>query len=258
MRTNPKSEIRNPKSGNGGSAAAQMHVPSGFGFRVSGFGFRVSSFPSGFTLIELVLAIGVMAMVLIVMNAVFFSAMRLRESTNNIVDESLPVQQALALLRRDLQGAVPPNGTLSGDFKVGGVSTLGLNLPVDIELHTTTGALLENEPWGEVQRVTYGLKLPNDRSLPGKDLIRSVTRNLLSTITPQPQEQWMMGGVESIEFYCYDGAQWRNYWDTAMTDTNLPSAVRVRVQLAGNHNDAASSPIEIVVPIDSQSRTNGS
>jgi type II secretion system protein J len=211
---------------------------------------------SAFTLIELILAIGVMALVLIAMNAVFFSALRLRASTDEAVDASLPPQQALGQLRRDLQGAVPPNGTLSGSFKVGGVSSPGLGLPVDIEFCTTTGALRDNEPWGEVQQVTYALRLPGDRSLPGKDLIRSVLRNLLSVTTPQPEEQWMMGGVETLEILCYDGSQWRNYWDTTVTDTNLPMAVRVRIQLAGAAGGAAGSTMELVVPIDSQSRTN--
>jgi hypothetical protein len=63
----------------------------------------------------------------------------------------------------------------------------------------------------------------------------------------------MIGGVESIEFSCFDGSQWRNYWDTSSTDTNLPTAVRVRLQLAGAD---PTQPIEMVVPLDAQSLTN--
>jgi type II secretory pathway component PulJ len=207
---------------------------------------------------ELVLAVGVTAIVLVAINGVFFAAMRLRESTTAAVDAALPTERALAIVRRDLAGAMPPatNGVFAGDFKVGLVSSTGLNQPVDIELYTTTGALHANEPWGEVQRVTYQLRLPADRSAPGKDLIRSVTRNLLATILPSPQDQWMLGGIESIEFQCYDGTQWRNYWDTTVIDTNLPTAVRVRIQLAADNSGAAAAqPIELVVPIDSQPRT---
>jgi type II secretion system protein J len=213
----------------------------------------------GFTLIELILSIAIMAVVLISVNAVFFSAMRLRESTINVVEESLPVQQALATLRRDLQGAVPPSDTsiLSGNFKVGSVTSLGIGFPVDVEIYTTTGVLRDSEPWGEVQKVTYGLRQSGNINLAGQDLYRSVTRNLLATITPQPEDQWMMSGVESIQFSCYDGMQWRDTWDTTQTDTNLPSAIRVRVLLASNNrNSTAPRPIEMVVPIDSQSRTN--
>jgi hypothetical protein len=55
---------------------------------------------------------------------------------------------------------------------------------VDIELYTTTGALRADQPWSEIQKVTYELRLPADRSQPGRDLIRSVTRNLLAPSPP--------------------------------------------------------------------------
>ena len=199
-----------------------------------------------------------MAIVMIAINAVFFSAMRLRERTTVLVDESLPVQQTLSILRRDLQGTMAPaeGGILSGDFKVGNVNSIGLSQPVDIELYTTTGALREDEPWSELQKVTYLLRLPGDRRAAGQDLVRSVTRNLLATMTPQPEEQWMMGGVESILFSCYDGAAWQDTWDSTLT-TNLPTAVRVRILLANpGGNAGAPRSIEMLVPIDSQSRTN--
>ena len=89
-------------------------------------------------------------------------------------------------------------------------------------------------------------------------MIRGVTRNLLSTITPAPEEQTLMGGVESMQLACYDGSQWLDTWDTSLNNTNLPVAVRVQIQLTpentGNARDP--QPIEIVVPISSQIRTN--
>ena len=212
-----------------------------------------------FTLIEMILSIGIMALVMIAINSVLFSALKLRESTYRSLEESLPVEQSLAILRRDLQGAVPPSeeALLAGSFRVGGVASLGSSLPVAIELSTTTGVMHSDEPWSEVQRVTYGLRPSANRLAPGQDLIRGVTRNVLATIAEQPAEQWMMSGVENIDFECYDGTQWRNVWDTEQTDTNLPSAIRVRIMLAKTQdNSARSQSIEMVVPIDSQSRTN--
>ena len=153
---------------------------------------------------------------------------------------------------------MPPSadGILSGDFRVGGVSSLGLSQPVDIELYTTTGAMHEDEPWGDVQKVTYELRMPEDRFAAGKDLYRSVTRNLLATIMPQPDDQWMMGGVESIQFSCYDGTGWYDTWDSTVT-TNLPTAVRVRILLAEKGNSTGTPrPIEMIVTLDSQTRTN--
>ncbi|MGH7977066.1 MAG: type II secretion system protein GspJ [Limisphaerales bacterium] len=212
-----------------------------------------------FTLIEMVLAIGISALVLVAIGSVLIAALNLRNATQSAVDEATPVDQALSVLRRDLECAVTPtNGTdkiLSGDFKVGNVTSPGISQPVAIEMFTATGELNENKPWGDIQRVTYELKNPTDRSASGMDLIRSVTRNLLPVATPDVDDQWMMSGVQSIAFSCFDGAQWSDTWDTTSltsSDTNLPVAVRVQIQLVGNK----TQPIEIVVPIDSQSRSN--
>ncbi len=214
-----------------------------------------------FTLIEMILAVGITAIVLVAVNAVFFTALHLRNATQALVDDATPLAQAFTTLRRDLQCVVPPNGILSGDFKVGNVTSYGVSQPVAIEMFTATGALSENEPWGDIQRVTYALKDPTDRSLPGKDLIRSITRNLLAVATPIVAEQKLMSGVESVKISCYDGTQWQDTWDTTATtslNTNLPQAVRLEIQFAGNNNNVAARPalIQILVPIDSQSRTN--
>lgn len=214
-----------------------------------------------FTLIEMILAIGIAALVLIAINAVFFTALHLRDATQTLVDESTPVQQTFTTLRRDLECATPPqpNGILSGDFKAGNVSSAGISQPVAVEMYTATGTLSENAPWGDIQKVTYELKNPTDQNSPGKDLIRSVTRNLLTMTTPEMEDQWMMSGVESIQFSCFDGVQWDNTWDTtAVTsaNTNLPVAVRVEIQTVATGGNARPQPIEIFVPIDSQWRTN--
>ena len=68
----------------------------------------------------------------------------------------------------------------------------------------------------------------------------------------------MLSGVENVKFSCYDGSQWLAAWDTSdatSLNTNLPLAVRVEIQLAGNNN-VKLEPIQLVVPIDSVVRTN--
>jgi type II secretion system protein J len=215
-----------------------------------------------FTLIEMVLAIGVAAMVLIAVNTALFASLRLRDATTDVVNAATPLDQMVSFIRRDLQCVVTPtNGTskvLSGGFRVGNVSSPGVPEAVAVEMFTATGALSPDSPWADIQRVTYELKQPTDRNAVGRDLYRSVVRNLLTLTTPEVQDQLMLGGVESIKFSCFDGAQWQDTWDTSgltSTYTNLPVAVRVDIRLAGN-NVANAQPIELVVPIDAQTRTN--
>jgi type II secretion system protein J len=216
---------------------------------------------NAFTLIEMILAIGVAALVLVAITTVLFAALHLHDATAEVVGDALPLDQTTIFLRRDLEGLVTPtNGTskfLSGDFKIGNVSTPGIAENVAVEMFTDTGALSANAPWADIQRVTYELKNSADNSVPGRDLYRSVTRNLLATTTPDVDDQLMMSGVANIKFSGYDGTQWQDAWDTSdptSVNTNLPLAVRVEIQLAGNNNN--SEPIQIVVPIDSVARTN--
>jgi type II secretion system protein J len=212
-----------------------------------------------FTLIEMILAIGVAAIVLVAINAVLFTALHLREVTSAAVDAATPLDQATTFLRRDLQCAVTPkpSGVLSGDFKIGNVNSAGITEPVAAEIFTATGALSASSPWADIQRVTYELK--NSTGSSGtRDLYRSVTRNLLTTSSPDVADQLMLSGVVSVKFSGYDGARWLDAWDTTDTttmNTNLPLAVRVEIQMAGNNN-ANAEPIQIVVPVDSVMRTN--
>jgi hypothetical protein len=110
--------------------------------------------------------------------------------------------------------------------------------------------------------VFYELREPttSSRNGTGRDLIRTVTRNLLSTTTQESDEQWLLGNVQSLQFLCFDGQNWRDSWDTSMSDTNLPLAVKIRVQVSANSAVDLRSvqPFELVVPIVSISRTNAS
>ncbi len=212
----------------------------------------------GFTLMEMLLALAVSAIVLAGIGGVFFSALRLRERTTALLDESLPIYRGLGFLRRDLKGALPPGGVMAGDFKVGPI-TSGMGQSAGLQFTTTTGVIKDDAPWGDLQEVTYELREPTVRTGGGgKDLVRSTSRNLLSLALLDYNEQWVMGNIESIEYACYDGMNWRDLWDTSITDTNLPTAVRVRIRTVADENVDIRNrqPFEIIVPLITQSRTN--
>lgn len=217
----------------------------------------------GFTLIEMLLAVAIFGIVLLAINGVFYSALHLERTTNRALDERLPLNQALAILRRDLQGAVPPNsnGVFLCDFKSGAArGGLGLSgASSTLEFCTTTGVINDDVPWGETQRVSYQLVEATDRTTTkGRDLVRVITRNLLPTLAEEADEQWLMSNIESMEFLNYTGTDWRDSWDTTMGDTGLPQAVRVRIQLAASNPGSAfkREPLELLVPLTTQARTN--
>ena len=206
------------------------------------------------------LALAISAVVLAGIGTVFYSAMRLRERATAMVDAAMPLQQAVNYLRVDLRGALPPAGStaLAQDFRVqpsGGGS--GPNSR--IEFYTTSGIVRDNQPWGDLQAVAYEVRDSGaGLSAHGRELIRSVTRNLLANGTQETRDQFLMGNVDSMEVACYDGSIWQDTWDTSLTSTNLPTAVRLRIRLAGATGMAAlkTEPYEIVVPLVCEARTN--
>ena len=97
----------------------------------------------------------------------------------------------------------------------------------------------------------------------GKDLSRSVTRNLLPSLQEQSAQQPLLSGVQTVSFFFYDGTQWRNTWDSTIADaktglTNtLPQAIKVQLALVSERTGRfAPAPIELVVPVVIQARTN--
>lgn len=233
---------------------------------------RVARGQAAFTLIELLLAVSIFAMVLLAIQSVFFSALNLRNRTVHQLEQSVPLEHALQILRRDLAGLVPPGGTFSGPlqsvasggFALGPAATTTTNsnranLPgavVSPELYTATGLINDQRPWGEIARVTYYLADPTNNS-PGRDLVRAVTRNLLPIVEDQPEHQWLLGGVDDLRFLFFDGLDWSETWDSTTAATPLPSALKIQLWLTATEpGRARSDPIELVVPLLVQAGTN--
>jgi len=205
---------------------------------------------------EVMLALTVSAIVLAAIGGVFFAALRLRDRTAAALDETAPLYQAVSIIRRDFEGALPPGSAAlptAGDFRTDPESASR------IQFSTTTGIVNDTDPWGDVQEVIYELREPSDHRDTGKDLYRTVSRNVLATgAAAEGVELPLLSHVQSLQFTCYDGSNWRDSWDTSVGDTNLPVAVRIRLRLRGD-TDASSraqQPYELVIPLLAQSRTN--
>jgi type II secretory pathway component PulJ len=214
----------------------------------------------GFTLIEAVLAIGISAVVVAAIGGIFYSALRLRDRSVAMLDEGSQLQPVLTILKRDLSGAMPPEGFLASGFLCGDLDGI-LMRGVGVQFITTSGTGTSSGGGADLQQVTYVLRDSTGGRRGAKDLIRAVTSNLLGTTLEPPEEELLLSGVELFQVDCFDGNQWRPDWDTSLTDTNLPMAVRVQIQVASaNQNERSSArsaaPLELIVPLTIQSRTN--
>jgi len=212
---------------------------------------------SAFTLLEVLIATLIAAIVLAAMNAAFYAALHLRSATNNLVENSIPLNHAAAILKADLRGALITGGTMAISIESPGAES-GNNQPTDLDIYTTTGVLRDDLPWGDVQKISYLLKDPaTAASLGGKDLVRVITRNLLASTQPDLTEQPLLSGVSSVQFSFYDGANWQATWDSTSAATPVPRAIKVYVEFA-NANSAGQGrlPLEVLVPVDGQVSSN--
>jgi hypothetical protein len=185
-----------------------------------------------------------------------------------MLESSVMLQHCLTLIQSDLQGIAVPGGTYTGTFKtdtIGGTSQWGK--PAGPELRTTTGRINDSEPWGDIQKVAYYLRQPtNSLGSVGFDLFRVITRNLAPSLDEDAQEQWILSGVDRLDWEFYDGSTWKTTWDPTVDTAALPKAIRVQlVVYEPQENPEATtsiaqrqtrSPIELVVPILVAASTN--
>jgi hypothetical protein len=130
--------------------------------------------------------------------------------------------------------------------------------PTLLDMYTTTGVIYDDQPWGDVQKVSYLLRNPAGVSRPvGQGLIRAVTRNLLASVQHDLSEQILLSGISSLRFSFYDGANWQATWDSTTAATPTPQAIKVEIEFAkGDSGGQGMLPIEIVVPVVTQELTN--
>jgi type II secretion system protein J len=220
-----------------------------------------------FTLIEIMIAVAAFAIVLAAVNTIFYSALRLRNATTAAIEKALPIEHALGILKRDLANLVLPGGKMSGTFSTSSTSNsvAGQASP---NFYTASAAIDETSPFAEVQRVSYSLVVSTggeDDKKAGKDLLRSVSRNLLPSLQDQNEQERLLTGVQTLTFLYHDGSQWRESWDSTVENTvtglsnGLPMAVKVQLHMTGENSGSSRSrelPIELVVPIVVLQRTN--
>ncbi|MDO8542646.1 MAG: type II secretion system protein GspJ [Opitutaceae bacterium] len=211
----------------------------------------VGSGTGGFTLLELLLATAVAAVVLIVIQTTFFGALRLSNTTHAKIEADLELARALGIVRRDFSGLMLPGGPLAGQLQsMVFASTVGDSFGdrLSPDLYTNSGKIDGWNQFSEVQRVTYFLGPATDGGNT-KDLVRVVNRNLLPIQDTPGEPEVLLHGVSEATIEFYDGTAWTSEWDSEASST-VPNGIRLRLTLARTDlAQSAPEPIELVVPV---------
>ena len=213
----------------------------------------------GFTLLELILAAGVAAMMSLALYAAMASALKARRQADALVGPPRQATIALDLIEADLQSVMRATGSRAGLFVgyaagVPGSESSALRftcLGQDRAIEPTgDDPMLEGVREVELEVVANGVN---------RQIVRRITRNLLTQGEREYEDEPLVGAVRAFGLRYYDGSGWSDQWDAAAqstgeTDPALPLAVEITIELepaTSNRAGAAASGYRVtrVIPI---------
>ena len=186
--------------------------------------------PRGFTLLELLVATGMTAVLAGSLYATLHTAFKARRGANDAVGQMRRAELAVELIRTDIESAVLPRGMLAGQF-LGEDETDRTGRPMDsLVLHCTAGGGAPTEGTGDVRMVELSCEPAEDGM--SMVLVRRVSRYLLATTVEEAEPEIICRGVRALDLKYCDGTEWQDSWDSTTRDNTLPLAVEVTMELA--------------------------
>lgn len=170
----------------------------------------------GFTLLELLLATIVAAVLMGALYSVFHSVLASQTRVYAALEAAAPASQIANVLRTDFESMTAPNGILNSGL-VGETDSESTTRADTITFTASNARVSDDAPWGDVQKIVYTLADPADTMrYVGLDLTRTVTRNLLATSTDTEDPAHVdvvCHDVQAFEIEYYDGEYWTDTWD---------------------------------------------
>jgi type II secretion system protein J len=189
----------------------------------------------GFTLLELLVAITMVAIMAVSLFTSLQIAFRAQKSAEAAVAPARTAQLALDLIGQDITNAISPGSQLAGPFE-GTTGTDDRGHEADtMNFYSTAESPQHVDGNGEIKNIELAVITPTNST--DHLLIRRVTRNLLSlNNTANPDPEPICNHVNSLTIQYYDGSEWLTTWDSTAEDNTIPTAVQVTLNL--DHADA--------------------
>lgn len=178
----------------------------------------------GFTLMELIIALGITVMIGAVLAGAMHTSFKAKESTERALKAARGLDAIGEILSSDLASAVPPTGIFASGFQGGSESIL---------FYAAGGESRAVLP-GDIRKIELFL---SDDPLQSNMLLRRVNTNLTpadaeATAPDEPLCRY----VTKFQLEYSDGTQWLEGWDsTAHQDADnldsLPLAVRITLEI---------------------------
>lgn len=176
----------------------------------------------GFTLLEILIALSLVAILATALYGVYFSLMRGRESATAGMEARRELRVTLDMLRREINSTFYNRSNKQLHFVVEDRDIFGKPASA-LELTTITPPNIGNFPISDLAIVRYQ---PIEK---GKRIVLArQARDLFFKIDPVKYPQ--MEDLEGFLIECYDGNKWVKSWDTAI-NMGLPKSVRITISV---------------------------
>jgi len=191
----------------------------------------------GFTLLELVVALLMVAILAGSLYLSLMSAFKAKTSAEKAIEPSRTAELAMEFIRNDLENALVPHDPstftsefqyLSGTFEGTDNTNSGADAG-DLTFYSTADMRDHQTANGEIKEVELTLEVPNGTTQ--RCPVRKCSRNLLSETTVTPDEEILCRGVVGFSLRYFDGSNWDTEWDSTAEDNTLPAAVEVTMTL---------------------------
>jgi len=206
--------------------------------------------PRGFTLIEMMLAIGVLALILAMLASSFSTIAHSKVHAEGRLMVDREGRALLWQLGTEVSNAVQTPYALSNVALLGN-GHMGNGLPIDTITMSTFSAGHRRAITGMTPEniVTYNLTPNRDR--PGCYLLQRSQQSGLLTSTPALQSMVLADNVLSLHIRYFDGQRWGESWDSSSLPQGqqLPIAVAIRIQMAAPGGRVMDFATQVTVPM---------
>jgi general secretion pathway protein J len=206
--------------------------------------------PRGFTLIEMMLAIGVLAMILTMLASSFSTIAHSKVHAEGRLIVDREGRALLWQLTKELRNAVQTPYTVS-NVALYGSGHMGNGAPIDtITLSTFSGghrkALTGMTP---ETIVSYNLIANSEQQ--GWYLLQRSQQSGLLTTGGSPQTTTLANNILSLHFRYFDGQKWGESWESSSLPQGrqLPVAVAIQIQMAAPGGRVMDFATQVTVPM---------
>lgn len=178
---------------------------------------------SGFTLLEILIAVVLLGILSAALYGSYFGVIRARERASSGMESRRELGATLDLIRREISSAVYVRNDKRMRFAVEDRDNFGVQAstlefttvaPPDLQTRTESGVILVAYRTAEKGKKRYLTR--QERDLFSEEI----------NVPVYPQ----MDQITSFLVECYDGSKWVKSWDTAINGT-LPKNIRLTVQI---------------------------